>query len=161
MKALVDPLFSVHVFGEIVTSCGAPVMVSVVDDAPLPPALVTAAAIVVVPSATGVATPVDWSIVATSGLLLVHVTEDSVVGTPPLVALAANVSGPPTNEVAGDGSIVTANWLSGARSAVALLRGAGAPVAKSAELTSMSCWPFSLRSVAVVLLSVDVGPVPS
>jgi hypothetical protein len=45
--------------------------------------------------------------------------------------------------------------------AVALLRGAGAPVPKSAALLSASVQPLLARSAADVLLSVGVGPLPS
>src|SRR5262245_41877769 len=43
----------------------------------------------------------------------------------------------------------------------ALLRGVGAPVAKSVELLSVSVAPPVFRMAAVVLLRVAVGPVPS
>jgi len=45
--------------------------------------------------------------------------------------------------------------------AEALLRGAGTPVVKSAELTLVSVQPSPSRSAAVVLLSADVAPLPS
>src|ERR1700759_4278039 len=41
------------------------------------------------------------------------------------------------------------------------LRGVGAPAAKSAALSSLSVQPAPPRLAAVVLLSVDVGPLPS
>ena len=41
------------------------------------------------------------------------------------------------------------------------LRGWGAPVAKSAALSSVSCTPLFLRSTAKVLLGAGVRPLPS
>ncbi len=45
--------------------------------------------------------------------------------------------------------------------AVAVFRGFGAPVAKSAALTSVSTQPASARRSAVVLLGAGAGPLPS
>jgi hypothetical protein len=45
--------------------------------------------------------------------------------------------------------------------AVAVLRGAGAPAAKSPELLSVSVQPFEARRAAVVLESVAAGALPS
>lgn len=42
-----------------------------------------------------------------------------------------------------------------------LLRGLGAPVAKSVALLFVSVQPFAARRTEVVLLGAEVGPVPS
>src|SRR5262245_1454033 len=63
------------------------------------------------------------------------------------------------------GQLATTGGCTGAPQAaagVALLRGAGAPFAKSAELLSVSVQPLLPRKAAVVLLRFGaVGPAPS
>src|SRR5205814_578467 len=77
------------------------------------------------------------------------------------VALTLPEVGVPTVVVKVPGQFVVIEALAHGFAAVALLRGLGAPVAKSVELLSVSVQPPEPRSTAVVLLGAGVGPAPS
>jgi hypothetical protein len=119
--------------------------------------------IVVVPGETAVATPLAL-IVATPVLLLSHVKVVLVTLLEASRAVAVKACVEPTTALAGSGEIETVVAGFGIAGQifveVALLRGAGAPVLKSADRVPVNVQPPLLRIAAVVLLSVAVVPNP-
>ena len=89
------------------------------------------------------------------------------VVTTPSASVALSVAWPavPRSTLRLAGQLATTGWFAGGGQGLvvtALLRGAGASLAKSAALLSLSVQPSAARSAAVLLVSVgEVGPAPS